>query len=481
MKKVLSVILAVFTALSVTACSENTTSVTSDTSNKESVDNSGSVSENSSDESITIPNTPNNVDDKLPQCDPANIGDRIGSSGYNSIMKGTDGYYFSMGPWDEGVQNPDDTPILRYYDTATKKTIILCSKPQCMHDGNDFCAATSGEWRVWYNCLYNGFIYKVASEIVTENDMSYHVMKVLRADLQGNELSTLSELFVHHFSVDIENVVCHYGKMFINMTKAEDGGVRTKHIFIVDLTSGEVKEIAIPDVKKYNVIPYMTADGDYLYYAAEDVTWSEDQLKTKIDADTVMHRYNIKTGETEIISGLPKIYASFTVNGGIIYYTVADRKENTYSFYSFDTKTSETKTFIDNRKVDFIDAKYLSSYYKVSVYTDRKYLYVLMGGSNNQYNDEYPYNIDMYIYDLDGKELYKGLPGIDKERKEWWHYIFSAIDGEIYLYYAVTGNSEGLKNDEVTGLYMIKTEDLINGKTDWTKLYKTSDPFGGMN
>ena len=470
-KKVLSVILAVFTALSVTACSENTTSVTSGTSNKESVDSSGSVSENSS----------NNVDDKLPQCDPANIGDGIAFSGYNSIMKGTDGYYFSMGPWDEGVQNPDDTPILRYYDTATKKTIILCSKPQCMHDGNDFCAATSGEWRVWYNCLYNGFIYKVASEIVTENDMTYRVMKVLRADLQGNELSTLSELFVHRFSVVIENVVCHYGKMFINMTKTEDGEITTKHIYIVDLASGEAKEIAIPDVKKYYSIPYMTADGDYLYYAAEDVIWENYQQKERQDTDNVMHRYNIKTGETEIISGLPKIYASFTVNDGIIYYTVADRKENTYSFYSFDTKTSETKTFIDNRKVDFIDAKHLSSYNKVSVYTDRKYLYVLMGGSNNQYNDENPYNIDMYIYDFNGKELYKGLPGIDKERKEWWHYNFSAINGEIYLYYAVTGNSEGLKNDEVTGLYMIKAEDLINGSTSWTKLYKTSDPFGGMN
>ena len=58
--------------------------------------------------------------------------------------------------------------------------------------------------------------------------------------------------------------------------------------------------------------------------------------------------------------------------------------------------------------------------------------------------------------------------------------MFSAIDGNVYFYYNISDNSDALYFDEITGLYTIKTEDLINGKTDWTRLYKTSSNLGGM-
>ena len=487
MKKVLSVVLAIFTALAVTACADNATSVTSGTSNKESVDNSESASKNSSDENVTIPNTPNKVDDTLPQCEPANIGNEAGTNVYNRIMKGTDGYYYSQHPWEYRENATGEMKVyyynempLYYYDTETGKSIILCSKPQCLHDGNEFCAATSSKGQLYYNCLYNGYIYKINSKRTEVEDTL--VLQLLRADLQGNELSLVTDIaqFIDRYPPKLHNVVVHCGKMFITMTTyvAEDSG--TKHLYVIDLESGEVKEINVPDAQKYETYAYMTADGDYLYYTTEDIKYDSINKYMIRELKTVMHRYNIKTGETEILSALPDAYSSFTVNSGIIYYTVVDRAENTFSLYAYDTAKNETKTLIENHKLDYVDGKYLSERNNVSVFTDRKYLYVLTAGRYNICNSMNKADAEFHIYDFDGKKLYEGVPGIDKERTEWWEYEFSAIDGNVYFYYNISDNSDALYFDEITGLYTIKTEDLINGKTDWTRLYKTSSSMGGM-
>ena len=82
---------------------------------------------------------------------------------------------------------------------------------------------------------------------------------------------------------------------------------------------------------------------------------------------------------------------------------------------------------------------------------------------------------DFYIYDLQGNELMDGLPGLetllDKEKE--WTYKFYALDGEIYFGYRDSAYWPSHEDeDKFSGMYTIKTEDLINGGTEWTKLYK---------
>ena len=501
MKKFLSVILAAM-ILSLTACSENNSSVTSDTSindgGAESVNNSESVSDNSSDanQNTTVQNTPNKVDDTLPQSEPANTVelDYDGSS----IMKGTDGYYYCGNYQIDELHSVNYVPF--YYDNKLGKSIILCSKPQCMHDGNDFCPATGKpkltviKNRSYF--LYNDYIYGICKQwgiTGKKDDAITEQIKLYRYDLMGNERSELATLTDPVIVGDddaktmIKKIVTHYGKMFYVKSGGESGN---GEIYSLDLESGDRKQIMIPPnedgVKKNTGIGKITADGDWLYYAIRYVRYNGQQIEVNLTYDkTVLHRFNIKTGETEIISEMPDIYSSFTVNNGIIYYTTVNRADSTFSLYAYDTKTKQTETFIENCQRENLDGKHLGDS-PVHLYTDRKYLYMSFLGYNSYFSEN---KGDFYIYSLDGKELLHGLKGLPDVEK--WKFSFRALNGEIYVDFTnftpVKEESDFNTNEDVTtdkeeaaleeddlisGVYMIKTEDLINGSTEWTKLYK---------
>lgn len=476
-KRLSAFILTAAIILSLTACAENNTSVTSNASINESVDNSEGASENNSDknENVTVQNTPNRVNDALPQCDPANLE-------YFVIMKGKEGYYYQA-----DIEKEEDEYFsgLGYFDNATGKTIPLCAKPQCMHDGNDFCTATGGMDTFDTDFLYNGYIYRLGADVV---DTEF-TLKLLKCDLQGNELSKVSDIYSGmvegaYWSPHINDcVVCHYGKMFFtfNMNSAS----QEQHIlYMVDIESGESKRIYLPEpennaIRLYtHYLNFMTADGDWLYYNSREVIFDKPGAydeRNMLQNRTVLYRFNIRTGETETISAMPDIYSSFTVNNGIIYYTVADRSDNVFSLYSYDIANDKTTTIIDKRQQEYVDGKYVSSSHKVTVLTDRKYLYVCTMGASGMYRvDRKADDTDFYIYDLQGNELMDGLPGLetllDKEKE--WEYKFYALDGEIYFgYHDRAYWSSHRDEDKFSGMYTIKTEDLINGSRDWTKLY----------
>ncbi len=471
MKKVLSIILTA-TILLTTACSDNNTSSVN-SQNSTISNSSGGVTDNTT-SSMVVENTPNKVDDTLPQCEPANLN-------YKNVMKGDSGYYYK-----DWWQVDDDTFSrgIVYYDNATGKSIPLCSKPQCMHDGNAFCASSSFDSE--YDVLYNGYIYRLGYHI-TETE---YAIRLLKSDLQGNELSKVTD--VHKGLLDdsgayplIDSLVFHYGKMFLTFEKT-NGDQSSRVLYMVDLETGIGKEIYVPEPENkatrifYQCYRTLVADGEWLYYTTRDIKWDGTKIYDEQHMSynrTVMYRYNLKSGQTEIISAMPDIYSSFTVNNGIIYYTVADRKNNTFSLYSYDIAKDKTTTFAENIKQEYVEGKYVFDYIKITVITDRKYLYVCTRGVNGSsfLKENNVDDIDFYIYDLEGNQLLHGLPGMETllDMEKEWSYNFCALDGEIYFYYQ-DDNDRGSDSSEngKSGMYTIKTEDLINGGTEWTKLYK---------
>jgi hypothetical protein len=307
-------------------------------------------------------------------------------------------------------------------------------------------------------------------------DAEMYSYKLLRGDMQGNDLSVVSEIFTSPVErqINISNVFCHYGMMFFAAEKYS-GKKSTNHIYSVNLNSGEVKEIEIPDAEKYERYPYMTADKDYLYIATEDEVMAPNQSGVKMDADTVMHRYNLKTGEIETLPDMPKIYSSFTVDNGIIYYTTVNRSDNTFSLISYDTEKKETKTLVENRQMVYMDGKFISEN-GAKVVTDRKYLYITMPCGSGFAEAKDKRGMELYIYDMDGKQLYEGVLST-KESKDSETYAFSAIDGEVYLLcrFIEYVGTNGFKIDEASGLYTIKTEELAKGTTDWQKLFQLKE------
>ena len=469
MKKVSSIILTAAILLT-TACSDN--NMSSVNSQNSTVGNSsGGVTDNST-SSTVVENTPNKVDDTLPQCQPANLPD-TGDYVRKAVMMSENGFYYTD---TVKTRNNRITVGVYYRDNATGKTIPLCSKPQCMHDGNDFCTATGGgEFAVGTSVttMYNGNIYRLGDDYA---DKEKWRLSLFKADLQGNELSKVTDvvevlLSDGDISPSIHSTVFHCGKLFVSVAMTNEN--MKVSLYIVDLASGEVKQIntATPEndaeESNYDTCCYLTADGDWLYYTKRWVKVDKFQFYVTYDR-MVMYRYNIKSGITEKISAVPEKFASFSVADGIVYYTVTDRKENTFSLYSYDIARNVTKTLAENVQQKFIEGELLSHGNKVTVVTDKKYLYVCTRGIESSYNAAYDGirdDTDFYVYSLDGKQLLHGLPGIDMTAPDW-SYGFSVIDGKIYLDYRIISHTE-----ETTELYTIKTEDLINGSRDWTKLY----------
>ena len=479
MKKFLTIILLAAILLA-TACSDNnTSSVNSQNNSTSSTDSSSETSQNIVTEA-PAENTPNKVDDTLPQCEPANKCIVCYQDG--SIMKNVDGYYYSTS---YTAVNGVTTSffVLSYYDTKTGKTIPLCSKPQCMHDGDQFCVATSYKKEAMFqdnwDALYNGYIYRI-TELDTDiegSDSKAFDYRLYRYDLQGNERSFITRLYDPIMKNDndgtitfLSDAIFHLGKLFYTMNGDSD---TVGELYILDLESGKRKQIIIPEnedgIKRTsNAVCSITADGDYLYFA---IIYTKTKDSNVIYDKTILYRYNIKSGEINTISAMPDIYSSFAVNNGIIYYTTVDRANNTFSLYSYDIEKDKTTVIEENVQQGYLEGKHISESNRVKVYTDRQYLYISTCG-DYQYKREnsYQYETDFYVYSLDGKQLLHGLKGLPTDIPEW-SFIFRALDGYIYLdFNSYTPKGE---TDTLSGVYMIKTEDLINGKTDWTKLYNS--------
>lgn len=413
-----------------------------------------------------------------PECEPGNMHSYSSTS--FSIMKGKEGYYHRGNYQVSGYHYVSGVPL--YFDNETGKSTVLCSKPQCLHDGNEFCAASAKEDSAIINLsafsLYDGYIYNLYNlrRLDEEGHLdSIYEIKLKRYDLQGNECSDLGaivKLAVEEGKsmANVNQHLYHRGKLFYTMSWYDEG-----ELFMFGLKSRENKKIEIPpnaEGGRNNGPSDLTADGDYLYYDIRYTKYRKNSMMTENDVvydDTVLRRYNIKTGETEVVSGMPDIYASFTVNDGIVYYTTIDGVNNTFSLYSYDIAEDKNTTLAENLQQDYLNRYHFNG--GVQITTDREYLYISTGCSNSNDQDSPDYENDFYIYSLDGEQLLHGLKALPADIPEW-QYDMNVLDGEIYLDFDDRSRTNNDTSDMISGVYMMKTEDLINGSTEWKKLYK---------
>ena len=98
---------------------------------------------------------------------------------YGPVMETDSAYYY----------NANEMKYeLHYFDKASGKSIFLCNKPECSHDGNEFCAATAGGRYVMYSAIYEDGIYIAAFES-EENRLDKKLFKV---SLDGTKMETIS-------------------------------------------------------------------------------------------------------------------------------------------------------------------------------------------------------------------------------------------------------------------------------------------------
>ncbi|MBP3579533.1 MAG: hypothetical protein J6K15_15625, partial [Lachnospiraceae bacterium] len=227
----------------------------------------------------------------------------------NNIMKSDTGYYYSAAY--------GKTLSLHYFDVESGQNIYLCSKPECRHDGDVFCTATSSKYEINSTYFYGGSLYLDVVE-ATETEYLY---KLLRVSADGSELTEL----VTYMTLNNEAVVIAGQPMMIHRGVAmlpyrlgsignADEGVTGTYFY--NLVTGELT--ALPELEygtKSNGRERFIGYGDYIYF------------NTQMNRKNTLSRYCLTDGTVEELELL---------NTYVGIYEVMD-EDTIYYYYSGET------------------------------------------------------------------------------------------------------------------------------------------------
>ena len=383
-----------------------------------------------------------------------------GTSTYHHIMKTENGYYYNA------VQFGD--MALRYHDNVTGHDIYLCAKPECTHNGDKFCTATSEGFHVLYTQLYDNNIYITA----TESDGKRVYLKLLKASLDGTKLTEVctivqtsgSEKGIRLIHGDPCTMILHRGYAFIPYYLAShDTEIFGKAgLASVNLSDGSVQYL--PEYEQSETKGYMdvTPYGDYIYYT----------MNTSYE----LHRYHFKTGKEEILplrENLKETYGNgFSKNlGKLTNYTVIDNKvwyvcggdvaaKPSVFIYDPDANTTtlveafEDKLLTTTEEYDENGELYsITDHYYISpkpMY-DGTYFYIAEGGFyGSEYSDR---DMTVHIFTLEGERL----GGFVFQRKGACQ--INILDETFYI-------------QTTEGTVCCPVADVISGNIEWKQLYQ---------
>ncbi len=229
--------------------------------------------------------------------------------GNATVMKTEKGFYYYS----------DSEKGFRYYDPATGKDMFLCNKPECRHDGNEFCVATNDKYVIDRVTLYGGKLFATAIE-QTETQILYHLLAIA---LEGSELDevvtslTLEKTGVEPaIKLEDRGLCIHRNRVLIPLWMNGEADSQSFGTAVVNLDTKEVTYLDEEPLSPDNVeITDITAHGDYFYYCKKE------------GKKTVLHRYNIMDGTDETHKLLVGFQGNYVVqDDNTVVYTKSDNR-----------------------------------------------------------------------------------------------------------------------------------------------------------
>jgi len=226
----------------------------------------------------------------------------------SSLRKNTDPNQTSdkfFGRMDQ--RNHWDHFALKYFDAESGETVFVCAKPNCLHDGNEFCTATTKNYLALCEPVWlDGYVYMVAASNNElnknpDNCTKYPVV-LLRYSPDGTEITELTQI---HFSENPYNtyadMIAHRGQLWINCAYMETIITRDSNLQITNVegqgmseifcyepetkklttlcTSGEPQKNYNPAIdQKLGTMPQgtvMYGSGDYVYFQKRVQDWRD--------------------------------------------------------------------------------------------------------------------------------------------------------------------------------------------------------------
>ena len=274
---------------------------------------------------------------------------------------------------DKGFYHYNDTlGGFRYYDTETGKELFLCNKPECRHDGNEFCIATNEKYTVLDYCLYGERLMVFAAE-VTETQVLYKVLALALDGSSMDEVATVLELErTPDMSLYTSRMYLHRNKALLTFaTGASYEQEDTMHngTALLDLNTKNVTFFAEEPLAKENAeTTDITAYGDYFYYCKKE------------GKKTILHRYHITDGTDETCKLLVNFSGEYAVlEEDYIVYLRGDK--TVLCTYRFSTGENEEKVTLFGMVPQFGSGLNVvgvseGAFPAVDLVTDGTYLYV---------------------------------------------------------------------------------------------------------
>lgn len=406
--------------------------------------------------------------EEVPMLD--SVQSNIGNNVFNQIMETENGFYY----------NSFQDMSLHFYDKRTGKTIYLCGRPECRHDGSEFCTATSKKYSVMSTAMYGDKIYISALEIKKAETRESDVWKLLAVDFDGSSMSDVGTIlqtengFAATKLVDEEQaMVLHRGKAIVSYAAYDVetfGSENYSYIngyVVVDLATGHI------DHKEEYDNVYATgfrAEGDAFYYRVQNKELSDPFYGTVYD----IYRYDInekKSEKLDIYESLtaalghePETYRlrSFAVVDNKVYYITGDDKAETVGGFIYDTETGVTREFTELKDIMLDvpgqDYKVLFFFYgQEDITYDGKYLYI----GKTQFTQIYaPYRTPhFYVIGTDGTfygDITYDLGGYNGP------YTTCFANGNVYL-------------QTQDKMISASVEELLKGNDDWHEVFTFED------
>ena len=377
----------------------------------------------------------------------SNLGGRL----LNPVIETDIGYYFNS--------TQREHMSLRYFDKQTGKTVYLCVKPECRHDGSSYCTATDSNIEAMYTALYDNKLYIVGIE-------DGNALTLYRASLDGTEFTRLSKLMeipkgFKEYEWSDGAFLIHRGKAFIPyniVNTADDSGL--VGMYVVNLSN--LKHELVDERERYYEydmgITSIKAAGDYVYYIFNGSAILSPQ-------NPVIKRYNIKTGEAEEILNLDRRKVSditnFALIGDELWYSIQVPNEGRCYIMIYDTISGETREF-EGELFNTVRDDIVRYFGFSDILYDGTYLYISENCVMYSYYADKENPPQIYIYSLDGKRL-------AQFSHEYAGQCFSinVIDGKVYFQTEKLIDS-CLVQDILDGNAVWKTEVVIEELSDDT-------------
>ncbi len=250
--------------------------------------------------------------------------------GYRDVATSENGYYFLS------------NSFVYFYDSNSKKTHVLCNKPECAHDGEG-CNAYINAMAIRY---YEHALYYVSCDTIETNE--FYLWKMSEDGTEKERLfflcaeeqeGEMSQLFLNQFLV-------HRGFVYYELQNMDNGKCE---IIKRQLKKGAKEKVIYTCKDDSSMVESLQASGNYLYFTVSHLF--EEKYLQDICA------YHIEKGKTDVLQKQISIAGGITAYDETVYYP----SEGVLHCIGMDGKKKQVMKLPEEGKMTvYVNAKYIS-------------------------------------------------------------------------------------------------------------------------